>query len=153
MCLLQTSKMALSTHQIGGEVISDFAWQLTQTGALTFVSGGFKKPHRFVQLKQAFNGTFEQESKSSICEGRWLHSACSLEENRKIILSGGMSTKSRCNASVVSYDIKKDSWSPLPPLNTARVSHAMCAVKGSLYVFCGIGKRHQELSSIEMLAP
>lgn len=29
----------------------------------------------------------------------------------------------------------------------------MCAVKGSLYVFCGIDRNNQELSSIEVLAP
>ena len=97
---------------VEGPVIKDAAWKVSQAGTSLFVSGGFRDPFRFVELRKNFAGNFDQRRLTPMEEGRWFHAQTTIDKNT-IVVSGGAGSS---GTAVEQYNRQTDSWTYLPDL-------------------------------------
>lgn len=50
------------------------------------------------------------------------------------------------------YDVAKNKWEEMPPMNQARFSHSSCHLGAFIYVFGGTNSQKQEFNSVEKLS-
>jgi hypothetical protein len=81
------------------------------------------------------DGKFTFEVKAVMNHARNGHSVCVMGQ-KYLVVAG---TRIGNGASSEIFDIKDNSWSDLPDLNTGRYYHSSCSFNNSkVFVFCGI---------------
>ena len=73
-------------------------------------------------------------------------------QDRYIYVTGGK-RKGNCIRTCDRYDLERDRWEEVPPMNYTRVGHASCVVHRTVYVFCGIHSHDISTNTIEKLDP
>ena len=135
------SKYEVTSYEVQGDPMIDFGWRMAQVGRRIYIIGGNADPHRFVELTyQCATDDFTPKSRAPMSSPRCMHSVCSSSKNsQKLYVSGGTAGDSSvCSDQVSQYDACNDVWMALPQLTQARHSHASCASKQGIFVFCGL---------------
>lgn len=79
-------------------------------------------------------------------------SLCSFQDSLIFVIGGGSLEDYReFDDSVEVYSTETDTWSTGPSLNTSRMHHSSCAVRQTIYTFCGANFTQGDLASIERL--
>lgn len=78
---------------------------------------------------------FTHEHKAMLKYPRMCHAACSYENNY-LFVSGSADLTYSATVEVFSMALNK--WVDLPQMPVGRQLHAMCVVKNTIYVICGV---------------
>ena len=98
------------------------------------------------------NTKFVEVAKAPMLAARDYPAFCNFN-NVAIIVSGGRTSR-KLFTEVERYDIARDTWTPMAPLNEGRVLHSSCTLGNRVYVFCGVRDIHEQnrITTVEVIS-
>ena len=113
------------------------------TGREVVITGGKGRGDRVIKLSMK---TGKWYSLTRMQEPRKNHACTKVTLNGRpgLVVSGGMSAKSRNLTSVEFYDVSSGQWATLPHLQRGRRNHAMVVEEGRLVVMGGMKGRNNK---------
>ena len=133
-----------------------YAYQTTLGGRI-FISGGEGSEGRLCEAVWMGKDSMRLEEMAKMITARNKHRMTLCDSGQYLMASGGdkkgglfSNTYDVVTKECELYNISKNTWNKMAPLNEARRNHASVEVtEGIIYVFCGVDEDDKYLNSIE----